>query len=201
MSQRFSVCCTLRSSRYSICFWLQNMLFGRSGRFVRNKGLKEIYSSISVRLLEINLLLKQRIAQNKIQNTFTFMPRILHCPYLENSKCWYSYIQTLYISSIRHGTSCVFHYLVLGKWSFYLPSNQINPILCHGSFIVLTLNIRNAHILTYKPCTFHQSDTEQAVFSATWFSGNGLSTSLPIRLMQFLCRTYTINHHSTFPFF
>jgi hypothetical protein len=104
------------------------MLRGRSGLFVRNKVLKEMYSSISVRLLEINLCLKQRIGQNEIQSTFTFIPRILHCPYFENSKCWHSYIQTLYISSIRHGTSFVFRYLVLGKWSFYLPSNQINAI-------------------------------------------------------------------------
>ena len=71
---------------------------------------------------------KQRIGQNKIQSNFTFMSRILYCSYFENTKCWQTYIRTVYISSIRHRTSCVFRYLVLGKWSFYLPSNQINAI-------------------------------------------------------------------------
>jgi len=75
-----------------------------------------------------NLHLKQRISQNKISSDFTSTSRILHCTYLENTKCWHTYIQTLYISSIRRGTSRVFRYLVLGKWSFYLPSNQINAI-------------------------------------------------------------------------
>jgi hypothetical protein len=109
-------------------FWFQDTLFGRSGLFVRYKRLKEMYSGVSVGLLEINLHLMQRIGQNKTQSTFTFTSRILHCPYFENSQCWPSYIQTLYISSIRHETSCVFRYLVLGKWSFYLPSNQINAV-------------------------------------------------------------------------
>jgi len=189
-------------------------------------GTKEIYSSISVRLLEINLHLKQRILCDPVTGPVCRVTALLFHdrgtrrgwmvsntprPHFTPGQDPVLILQEAERApgpvwtggKSRPHRDSIPDRPVSSQSKQTIGQNKIwsNFTFSYGSFIALTLKIRNVGNLTYKPCTFHQSDTEQAVFSAIWFSGNGLSTSTPIRLMQFLCRTCTINHHSTFPFF